>query len=86
MTGDAHHIGPLERLLPPIMEQLALTKEQRAASKEQLAANKEQLAVSKETNFLLRHQAKARFRYTTSQATQHRSPGFRKALIEVRPP
>jgi hypothetical protein len=35
------------------------------------------------TNFYLRHHATARYKYTTSQATQHQDPNFKKALIEV---
>jgi hypothetical protein len=50
---------------------------------EQLAVSKELAKEAKVTNFMLRKQATAQFKYTSSQATQYRDPGFKKALIQV---
>ena len=36
------------------------------------------------TNTYLRNSACSQFKYTSSQATQHRDPNFKQALIEVR--
>jgi hypothetical protein len=45
----------------------------------------QQVTASKVTNFYLTYQARQEFRYTTSQASQHRQAGFRADLVEVRP-
>jgi len=82
-AGGGHQGDLVERLVGPLKEQLEVTKELAKETKEMAKETKELAKQAYVTNLLLRNQAAAQFKYTTSQATQHREPGFKEALIEA---
>jgi hypothetical protein len=67
----------LELLREPLLE---IVRQQAAVVRQQDAVVSE----LRKTNAYLRHSACWQFKYTSSEATQHRDPNFKQALIEVR--
>lgn len=70
LAGSENTFPFLELLRAPLLE---LVRQQDVVAKE--------LRV---TNTYLRSGANSQYKYTSSQATQHRDPNFKSALIEVR--
>lgn len=69
-AGGEYNFPSLEPLRAPLLE---LVRQQGVVARE--------LRV---TNMYLRHGANSQYKYTSSQATQHRDPTFKSTLIKVR--
>lgn len=76
-SGGEHSFPSLELLRAPLLE---LVRQQDVLVRQQDVVAKE-LRV---TNTYLRNGATSQFKYTSSQATQHRDPTFKSTLIQVR--
>jgi hypothetical protein len=80
-SGGEHSFPSLELLRAPLLELVR----QQVVLQDQLV--RQQDVVAKElrvTNTYLRNGATSQFKYTSSQATQHRDPTFKSTLIQVR--
>ena len=83
-TGGGHSFPSLEPLRAPLLE---LVRQQDVLVRQQDVLVRQQDVVAKElrvTNTYLRNGATSQFKYTSSQATQHRDPTFKSTLIKVR--
>lgn len=88
VAGGGHVALSLQLLREPLLEivrqQDEIVSELRESRQQESRQQDAFVNELRVTNTYLRNSACLQFKYTSSQATQHRDPNFKQALIEVR--
>jgi hypothetical protein len=84
VAGGGHVALSLQLLREPLLE-IVRQQDQMVRQQDQMVRQQDAFVNElRVTNTYLRNSSCSQFKYTSSQATQHRDPNFKQALIEVR--